>query len=230
MFAFLATFGVYNGQRIFKVSIHADTPWLNWVAKNKIIIAVLVVVSLLGALISILGIIEWRFNVLLILFICALISAFYVIRIGKKNLREIPFIKIHLIAFSWTLLLIVFPIINEGHNNHIFEIGLAHYTYVLAVTIPFDIRDLKYDSKDQSTIPQIMGVKASKGLAIALLLVSGFLLMSLFPKLMHNMIFYAAIGTQIVLVLLMKESRSDLYCAGWIDGSIALLGVAYLFA
>lgn len=229
-FAFLATFGVYNGQRLFKVSSHAITPWLSWVLRNKKTITILVIISLFGAFGVIIGIVNWNFNVLSLLMICVLISTFYVIRFGKRNLREIPFIKIHLIAASWTSLLIIFPMLNEGESNHLFEIGMAHYAYVLAVTIPFDIRDLKYDLKGQGTIPQLIGVSASKMLAIALLLSSMFILSSLFPILFMQPMFYLAFVLQMGLIVLMSESRSDLYCAGWIDGSIAIFGLAYLFA
>lgn len=120
--------------------------------------------------------------------------------------------------------------LNEGESNHLFEIGMAHYAYVLAVTIPFDIRDLKYDLKGQGTIPQLIGVSASKMLAIALLLSSMFIISSLFPILLMQPMFYLAFVLQMGLIVLMSESRSDLYCAGWIDGSIAILGLAYLFA
>lgn len=118
--------------------------------------------------------------------------------------------------------------LNEGVTDQVFEYGIAHYAYVLAVTIPFDIRDLKYDSKSQKTIPQVMGVNASKVLSIALLFACMSLLFALVPALKENYLFYLAVGIQMLLVGFMSESRSDLYCAGYIDGSIALLGLSYL--
>jgi hypothetical protein len=44
-----------------------------------------------------------------------------------------------------------------------------------------------------------------------------------------NSVFYFAILAQMILVIFMNERRSDLYCAGLIDGSIALLGASYFF-
>ena len=72
-----------------------------------------------------------------------------------------------------------------------------------------------------------MGVHGSKLLSVGLLLISAIFLTGLTPIRSDNYWFYGAILVQIVLVLLMNTKRSDFYCAGWIDGSISLLGLAY---
>lgn len=42
-------------------------------------------------------------------------------------------------------------------SNGLVAIGL--YVYFIAITIPFDIRDLAYDLDEQATFPQVLGVK-----------------------------------------------------------------------
>jgi 4-hydroxybenzoate polyprenyltransferase len=161
-----------------------------------------------------------------------LISFLYIFRLKGKNLRDIPNLKIHLIAFSWVFVLILFPFlvrfyVTEDFIRPFIALILGHYFYVVAVTIPFDIRDLKYDKEKQKTIPQRAGVNGAKMIAIGLLLVSAIFLTGLTPIRVDNYWFYAAILVQIILVLAMNTKRSDIYCAGWVDGAIALLGLAY---
>lgn len=155
---------------------------------------------------------------------------FYVVRIGEKNLRSIPFLKIHVISLSWALLLIVFPIVNEEVSISILPVLGAHYLYVLAVTIPFDIRDLQYDEKHYRTIPQVIGVQGSKWLAI--LAMSGYVFIThlFFPELFFSLWFWAIVMLTALLILGTKENTSDWYCAGLIDASISLLGLVYLIA
>ncbi len=228
-FAFFATLGVYNGQRLFKMG-KQQTPWLSWVKRHKKGLYILVAFSLMAASICVL--IFQRFGIFayVLLGISGLISLFYVIRIHGRNMREIPHIKIHLIAFSWTSILILFPALNEQLGHQIWLPGIAHYIYVLAVTIPFDIRDLKYDTPSQKTIPQIIGVVPSVVLASALMGVFAGMMLVLIPEMRTSPMFYAAVAVQLPLIIGSNERRSDVYYAGGIDGAIFLLGLAYLLA
>ena len=229
IFALLSTLVVYNGQRIFKSTSAFQTPWLSWVNREKKRIIIFISLSgiIAGAvLFSFLNIGVYPIGLLALVGILCL---FYVVKIRGKNLRDLPGIKIHIIAFTWTAILICFPLINNQIWDDLLLYAAAHYCYILAVTIPFDIRDLKFDSPNQKTIPQVFGVIGSKVLAIALLFGFYFLMVFALPELAENPIFYLAILLQAGLILLMNEKRGDLYCAGLIDGSIALLGGSYFF-
>tara|TARA_R110002072_G_C7973360_1_gene535044 strand:+ start:2223 stop:2942 length:720 start_codon:yes stop_codon:yes gene_type:complete len=227
VFAFSSTLAVYNGQRLFKSADVHKSPWLGWVRKHQKMIFLLVFFSIVLAGLTFLRIQKMDLTALALLLISGLVSVFYVFRIKGKNMRELPFIKIHLIAFTWVVVLIVFPLINENSSVQILPMAFSHYLYVIAVTIPFDIRDLKYDAPNQKTIPQVIGVKASKILAISLL-VSFFCCMILQQEnLAFNAVFYCAVLLQMILLAFMNEKRSDFYCAGLIDGTIALLGLSY---
>lgn len=222
-----STLAVYNGQRLFKADKLKKTPWLLWVKQQEKRLYLLVLGSSILSIVLLFMIQKLNFPALFILGITGFISVFYVIKLGKVNLREIPYIKIHLIAITWTIVLILFPIINEGINTSFIWICVAHYLYVVGVTIPFDIRDLKYDSPSQKTIPQVFGVKGSKFISVILLLVFSGVMYSLYPELIWNWLFCVSVVVQLLLILLMSEKRSDIYCAGGIDGAIALLGLSY---
>lgn len=231
--AFFSTLTVYNAQRFFKTGFQDKTPWLEWVLKNQKVLWVLSGASAVIASVLYFQLCnqdnESYFG-LLILAISSLISILYVKKIKGRNLREIPYIKIHLIALTWVGVLLAFPMINEGEYSQLFWLCIAHYLYILAVTIPFDIRDLKYDKPSQKTIPQIIGAEASRIVSLFLLVVFGAIMFYLDERLWSNVLFYIAVFMQILLVLLMNEKREDTYCAGYIDGAIAILGFSYYYS
>lgn len=226
-FSALATFTVYNGQRLYKSRANQSTPWLQWVSQNQVLLWTLVGISCAAACFMLYLIGHLSANAAFLLVLGGLISLFYVVPLGRYSLRELPYVKIHLIAFTWAALLVAFPLLNEGFTAGVLWISVAHYFYVLAVAIPFDIRDLKYDSKNQKTIPQTLGVANSKGLAVILLLFFLVMIGMYNVSFLFNPVFILAVVVQIGFVLLIHEKRSDFYCAVGIDGSISLLGIAY---
>ena len=229
LFTGASTMTVYNGQRLFKSEIRKKTAWLFWVERNKK--ALWFVVFLLGFFSFFLFLILFSFELKagLVFSVSAFVSVFYVVKLGKISLREIPHIKIHLIAIIWVLITLVFPLINEGYVFKYFYYVLPHYLYVIGVTIPFDVRDLKHDSKKQRTIPQLLGVLGAKFLAVSCLVSFAFFMCFLDFRFTYNYFFFVAIIIQIVLVLFTNEFRSETYFAGFIDGAISVLGLSYFF-
>ena len=226
-FSFCSTLAVYNGQRLFKTERNIQTPWMKWVKKNKRLLSIQVFLFGSCSLYFLIQLNNLNLFALGILFFASIISLLYVLKIKSRPLREAPHLKSHLIAFSWMAVIILFPVLNEGKEISLLFVALAHYLYTLAVTIPFDIRDLKYDHPSQKTIPQVLGVVPAKIVAGCLILgFTGLMLLS-FPKLSYNYVFYIAVVAQIILFALMNENRSDYYCAGLIDGAIALVGLSY---
>jgi hypothetical protein len=227
-FSFFSTLAVYNGQRLFKAKSLEQTPWLKWVDENRTGLLILSVISGVGACVTLFLLPKIEPVTLVLLGWSGLISTLYVLKIKGTNMRQIPHLKIHLIAISWVAVVIVFPTINESKGEALVWSAIAHYLYVLAVTIPFDIRDLKYDIPEQRTIPQVVGINASKFISIVLLVCFAVIMLCCVEGyLLLNPWFFVSIFVQMGLVLFMNEKRSDIYCAGLIDGSIALLGLSY---
>ena len=229
LFALFSTLVVYNGQRLVKAQQSGKTPWLEWVRQHTKALLVYVLVCAVFAGLCFLKIVKWEYDAMLLLIGASAVSVLYVIRIGGKTAREIPYIKIHLIAFTWTFVLVLFPIMNENIQTSHWWLVFAHYFYVVAVTIPFDIRDLKFDSPRQKTIPQVLGVFFAKINGIILLMVFYAIMLWQQPALITNWIFHLATLVQIILIAFMNEKRADLYCAGFIDGAILILGLSYFF-
>lgn len=230
-FGFFATFFVYNSHRLVKANSETKTPWLKWVSRHKKFILNL---SVLSGLVSVLCFIK-LINVISITIVALIIIAvclafFYVIRLGQKNIRELPYLKVHSIAFTWTAIIVLFPIMNENvfDSQALLYFIPAHYLYFLAVAIPFDIRDLKHDLPTQKTIPQVIGVKNAKIVAVILLTITILLINIFSNSYLLTPLFLLAISVQILLIVSIKLTQKDFHYNILIDGSIALLGLSYL--
>jgi len=229
MFSFFSTLAVYNGQRLFKMKDNKETDWIFWVKNHKKGLIIIVFLSSFISASLFFFLDNYKTDIyLLFVFVCC-ISVLYVVRINGRNMREFPHIKIHLIALTWVLVLFLFPMMNEEINTVRIGYCSAFYLYILAVTIPFDIRDLKYDQVSQRTIPQLIGVFNSKVLAVILLIISTIIFVLLVPTLRINPLFFVSMIVQSILIINMNKNRGDFYCAGLIDGAIAVLGLSFFF-
>jgi hypothetical protein len=91
---------------------------------------------------------------------------------NHRNLREISGIKIYVIALVWALTTVLLPIINNSIeiNTDVVISFVQRVLYVIVLMLPFEIRDLKYDNLKLATVPQKIGVRNTKLLGSALLL------------------------------------------------------------
>ena len=94
----------------------------------------------------------------------------------NKTLRELKYLKIFLVSFSWSCLSVVSPIvINNFYDYEIYFIIILlirNFIMVLILIIPFEIRDLYYDKKTLGTITQTIGIKKSKIVSYFLILIN----------------------------------------------------------
>lgn len=166
--------------------------------------------------------------------ICFLYAFQFPIKSKKSfNLRNIPFIKIYLIAIVWVLSCLVFPIYYENiiFQNHHFAIFIAFILYLLGITIPFDIRDIKYDSHDLKTIPQLIGVDKAKATSVGLLLFASgiitYLMLSNQIKIELGTLSIALFLVSIILTVQCNENRKRHYYTGYLDGTMVLFFLSY---
>ncbi|MCB0770326.1 MAG: hypothetical protein KDC00_07970 [Flavobacteriales bacterium] len=93
-------------------------------------------------------------------------------RSGKAvGLREIPGVKAFLVAAAWTF--VTCGLVDaDGRFDRELVVCLAitQFCFFLALAIAFDIGDLRYDRPGLRTIPQLLGIRGAKVLAILLLL------------------------------------------------------------
>lgn len=234
---FFSTFFIYNFQRLIR-RIRGEYPRsvslrLDWMEAK---IKGLNVLTLLSLIVLITLLLNASLNVWILLSVLGFLSVGYVIPVvsSKGSLvgfRDVPGLKIFLIALTWSGATVLLPVLTQGSFSDILLNGVPllfveKFIFILAITIPFDIRDLVYDEPQKSTIPQLIGVskamRLSKGLIIlamslnVLLCFLGFItpINLIAMELSYVLIFYVLTFT--------GQYRSELYFGGLLDGTIIL--------
>ena len=90
----------------------------------------------------------------------------------KGNIRSIKGVKVDVVAVVWALATVMLPVLESGYEPGaaVFIETFRRLIFVLAITIPFEIRDMDLDQPGLYTIPQQMGVRGAKLLGYGLLL------------------------------------------------------------
>jgi 4-hydroxybenzoate polyprenyltransferase len=90
----------------------------------------------------------------------------------EKELRKIPFLKSFLIAYVWACVCVAPQLLEKIHHFQ-FTIWLEVYFYILALTIPFDIRDVEIDhNQGVRTLATSFKISRVKQLSFIFLLIS----------------------------------------------------------
>ena len=108
---------------------------------------------------------------------------------------------------------------------------IARFLFVFAVTIPFDIRDLKYDAQDLRTIPLFFGALKSRFIAVFALFTCGgiaifqyFEDVLIFPNLLALILLYFVSS---IFIAKSDETRGEMYFSFWGE-SLSILGYLFL--
>ena len=171
-FCLFSTIASYNLIRIFRVE--EVQPWFfEFIKNNKSILVLLTVFSVIATLYFAFG---FSLQTLLWLLPFAIATLFYVNPFAIKNkrfsLRYVALIKLFLIAISWAGVTVLIPLIQHKINLDSNEIIMLvqRFLFVVAITIPFDIRDMSYDNENLKTLPQAIGIQKSKWLGLLFLM------------------------------------------------------------
>ncbi|MFD0964769.1 hypothetical protein [Pseudofulvibacter geojedonensis] len=151
---------------------------------------------------------------------------------NTKTLRSISGLKIFIIAICWVLIIVGIPIVEAEviMTADIYIKSLQIFFFVIAITLPFEIRDMDTDPSFLATIPQKIGVKNTKLLGLILLI--SFLLLEFFKDelLEQNLLVLPLVFVISVLaVLLSKEKQSKYYASFWVEGIPILWFLLILF-
>ena len=140
---------------------------------------------------------------------------------SRFRLREVPGIKILTIALSWGWTAFFIPTLITGgsveENSYAILISLILYT--IAITIPFDIRDLHKDDFKMRTLPQVLGAKGAGWLGIGLLVISGFGLFTYNQNASFVLCTATAFSYAGITIGLAGKNRSDFFYSFWVEAS-----------
>jgi hypothetical protein len=240
VFVFCGTFFGYNLQRLPGVLQHNPIPEEfkrhYWNAQHRVLLGVL---SILAGLAF-----AWSFSLLYLrsqvaaLVPAALSFAYAVPVIPTRRkwieLREIAGMKIFVIALTWACSCALLPVASVHHaGTPWLPAGAVAWASVcsmliFSLTVPFDIRDLRYDAGRLMALPALVGVKTSIVLALAGLLVSDALVWFMWRRLRIGSISQAvAYSVWCVIasafVYMSSPDRNEYYFSFWIDGLLLLL-------
>jgi len=214
-FVFFSTIFAYNFQRLVRLKKGHEHFYKHWIEKNSKAIYFLM---LFAAGVSVYLFLGFRLCTQLAILFTGSLSIFY-----PYGLRKIPFAKIFIISLVWatsTMLLLVLENNIPISQNIIWQL-LSIFLFIFAITIPFDIRDVKYDSKNVLTIPLFFGVRRAKIIAVFALFIcviisflqhlERFLIM---PHLLALILLYIFAS---IFILKSDKNNGKMYFSFWVE-------------
>ncbi len=214
----------YNFIRFFEIKSNRIIWLKDWLLKNKIGLIVINSFSLIAILVLFLDS-EFNFKALIVLFPFVLMTIFYVIPLFKTtkmefSFRNFPGIKIFCIALAWAGITVLFPLVEIGFslNNSVIIEFAQRFLFIIVITLPFDIRDIYFDSKSLKTIPQVFGIFYSKIFGVLLMII--FFILELTKENLNSQdIFIASIITVVCMTFLFfsTPTKSRYYTSFWVE-------------
>jgi hypothetical protein len=139
---------------------------------------------------------------------------------NNTNLRDLTGLKIFVIAFVWAGVTVLLPLADHV-NLWKWDVGvvfLQNFLLVLALILPFEIRDLQFDLAQLGTIPQRFGVRGTK--IAGLMLTCIFVLLEFFKQHTIKANTISLIFVAILLIILIRYSntrQSKYYASFWVE-------------
>ena len=149
----------------------------------------------------------------------------------KIGLRNIPGIKLFLIALVWSVSCVLLPVVELEHNYQV-NISSAEtlllvakrFMFIAAITIPFDIRDLFQDKLYAlKTIPVMLGEKKAY-IFCQFLLLGCLVFLLLFSRTINADVIALTLTLLLTGWLILKSNikKNEYYYFFYLDGTMLL--------
>lgn len=232
---FFATLFIYNLQRIFYKEVKdksMNSIRRKWIFENQTTIKMLTILGFAGVCVS------FFFNDYKIVFYLSpllLLSLAYFI--PSVKLRKSAVFKLFTLAVVWTVTTAIVPIllntnfpITKTEQLYFLLHLCTRFSFMLAICIPFDIRDVAIDSAENvSTLPIQYGENKTRWVAIFFTIIySAFIVSEYFIRIISLPNFVAlqlSMGATLLLVYFSNSKRSEYYFVAGIDGTMILQGI-----
>lgn len=236
-FVFFATIGLYNFSMLLaKPKKPEESPYkrVRWIFSHHRMIISITLISML-CLVPLFLLYLSIESKLLMLF-TGLVAVGYNIPFLSLNnqnigLRNIPGIKLFLIAMVWAVSCVLLPIMELQHSH---ELNIApgdtlllvfkRFLFIAAITVPFDIRDLFQDKLYAlKTIPVMLGEKRAY-IFCQFLLLGYLLLLLLFRQATYPDIAAVVLNLAVTGWLIFKSNikKNEYYYFFYLDGTMLL--------
>ncbi len=227
---FLATLCTYN-LSTFYISKPISRKFI-FMEKNRQILQFLAVFS---GIFSLIVALFSGLNVVLFLAHLGFISIFYTIPLKFKpffvskninlgSLRQIPYLKVVLVAYVWACVSVVLPLVELQKaifESNVLILFFVQFLFIIAITLPFDIRDFRTDKHTGLRTLAQKSIRRTKFLGILILGISELFVILYFPMGV-GLAFSLTYVVAGMLILFASPQRPELYYTGWIDGIIVL--------
>lgn len=161
-----------------------------------------------------------KVEVFLLSIILGLFNLFYAIPLTNRNLREIPLIKIFIIASIWTIVTVILPFFYAEANtsfNQQWQIESAErFLMVCLLMVPFEIRDYPFDKTYLKTIMSVFGLRTLKVISVLLIIV--LLSLRLWLSEGDSYLFYIIMYFSLAICILASKTKQKAYFASfWVE-------------
>lgn len=238
LFCFTATLFTYNFQRLVKLrnlAGYSEGSRNRWVHDHRKTLGLLTVLAfLLTAGMAVL----LDLSSLLMLGATGFIALAYAVRfipIGDRllALRDLPHLKLYLIGLVWAVATVALPLSELGEDLLSRRTSLLlfeRFAFIVALSIPFDIRDLHLDDPRMRTVPHRRGVRWS--LFIAVLWLAGAsataVALNLYEPLYASSTLIAMLASFVVTAVMILRTAlvhhrpiaDEWHYAFWLDGML----------
>tara|TARA_Y100000991_G_scaffold213112_1_gene198285 strand:+ start:24 stop:881 length:858 start_codon:yes stop_codon:yes gene_type:complete len=167
------------------------------------------------------------------------VSVIYGLPIYKNGshlfrLRDLPGLKIFLIAFVWAYVTEGLPALINGEPLYYLAL-FERFLFIFAITIPFDIRDVNYDASHLATIPQYFGINTAKLIALLAILSSELILVYRFFfnndfNLIGAVAIYITYEFSFLLIYRCHLYSKERYFTVGVEGMSILMGALFFFS
>ena len=167
------------------------------------------------------------------------VSVIYGLPIYKNEshlfrLRDLPGLKIFLIAFVWAYVTEGLPALINGEPLYYLAL-FERFLFIFAITIPFDIRDVNYDASHLATIPQYFGINTAKLIALLAILSSELILVYRFFfnndfNLIGAVAIYITYEFSFLLIYRCHLYSKERYFTVGVEGMSILMGALFFFS
>jgi len=153
------------------------------------------------------------FGFLTVLYAIPLLSGF------QKNLRNISYLKVIIVAFVWSGTTVLLPLIHTEVNidSNIVLFAVQRFLIVAVLILPFDIRDIQYDAISLQTIPKKIGIQNTKKLGFVLLLLALVIEFLISTQTTTKNIFLGFSFVTVLFLMRAKENQSRYYSSFWVE-------------
>ena len=232
---FFATLSIYNLDRLVSSS-REDAVELTerhrWIAEHTRWLWGLAAVGAIGTAASLLWVpMEVLYGLVPLGVISLAYSLPFLVRGDKKlRLKDVPGLKIFLIALVWGCVTVVLPALDaevSPLDADVMWASVERILFIFAITLPFDVRDLARDRQSGiRTLPMALGAQKTRWLAVGLMAVFCAVALGHYGLQWQapTVPMLAAGVLTLVALWFSDQVRSELYYVGVLDGTMILQG------